>query len=71
MKEVKTGIYKRIIIRLPEKELTIPVKNLESKIKELNILIKERSQDLEKRGKRENIERLKKICKTGNLLMRG
>jgi len=72
MKEIKTGIYKRIWIRLPKKELIIPVKNLESKIKNLNFTIEERSQDKQNnKGQKENLERLKRMVKTAEMLVKG
>ncbi len=74
MKEVRTGIYKRITIKLPEKELLIPLKNLESKIKDLNFTIKERENPKnfsKKSGLKQNIESLKRIVETANLLIEG
>ena len=72
MAEVKTGIYKRITITLPEKELIIQRANLEEKIKELDLIIsKKEKEKSDRRGLKENLESLRRIKKTGNLLMRG
>ncbi|MBS3084707.1 hypothetical protein J4411_02230 [Candidatus Pacearchaeota archaeon] len=72
MEEIKTGIYKTVSIRLPKKELTISKKNLELEIKKIDLTIQKREKtSLNIGGFGENIERLKRMKQTAQMLIEG